>query len=107
LVVSARSAYGYEIMAQLRDQGFSGIAEGTIYALLFRIEKKGLVDLERVPSDKGPLRKVYSLNRNDDRNSKSSGRHGVFLPARSTVSKKESSDMGTSYGRHRPRRGSA
>jgi PadR family transcriptional regulator PadR len=61
--VSARSAYGYEIMAQLRDQGFSGIAEGTIYALLFRIEMKGLVDLERFPSDKGPPRKVYSLNR--------------------------------------------
>ena len=29
---------------------------------LVRIEQKGLVDVEKVPSDKGPPRKVYSLN---------------------------------------------
>jgi PadR family transcriptional regulator len=62
-ILSARPAYGYEITSQLRDQGFNDIAEGTIYALLIRIEKKGLVDVEKVPSDKGPPRKVYSLNR--------------------------------------------
>ena len=60
--LSTRSAYGYEITAWLRDQGFSGIAEGTVYALLLRIEKRGLVDVEKVPSEKGPPRKVYSLN---------------------------------------------
>ena len=60
--LSTRSAYGYEITAWLRDQGFSGIAEGTVYALLVRIEKRGLVDVEKVPSEKGPPRKVYSLN---------------------------------------------
>ena len=38
------------------------IAEGTIYALLVRIEQRGLVDVEKVPSEKGPPRKVYSLN---------------------------------------------
>jgi PadR family transcriptional regulator PadR len=31
-ILSSRSAYGYEITAWLRDQGFSGIAEGTVYA---------------------------------------------------------------------------
>jgi PadR family transcriptional regulator PadR len=61
-ILSGRSAYGYEITAWLRDQGFSDIAEGTIYALLVRIEQKGLVDVEKVPSEKGPPRKVYSLN---------------------------------------------
>src|SRR5438093_8786150 len=61
-IVSARSAYGYEITAWLRDQGFSDIAEGTVYALLVRIEQRGLVDVEKVPSEKGPPRKVYSLN---------------------------------------------
>jgi PadR family transcriptional regulator PadR len=60
--VSSRSAYGYEITAWLRDQGFSDIAEGTIYALLVRVEQRGLVDVEKVPSEKGPQRKVYSLN---------------------------------------------
>ena len=60
--LSDRSAYGYEITAWLRDQGFSDIAEGTVYALLIRIEQRGLVDVQKVPSDKGPPRKVYTLN---------------------------------------------
>ena len=61
-ILSVRSAYGYEITAWLREQGFSDIAEGTVYALLIRIEQRGLVDVEKVPSEKGPPRKVYSLN---------------------------------------------
>ncbi|MEU3741306.1 MULTISPECIES: PadR family transcriptional regulator [unclassified Streptomyces] len=61
-VLSARSAYGYEITSWLREQGFSDISEGTVYALLVRVEKNGLVDVEKVPSEKGPPRKVYSLN---------------------------------------------
>ncbi|MFE7629866.1 PadR family transcriptional regulator [Kocuria sp. NPDC057446] len=61
-VLSGRPAHGYEITAWLREQGFTDIAEGTIYALLLRIEQRGLVDVEKVPSEKGPPRKVYSLN---------------------------------------------
>ncbi|MRX44662.1 MULTISPECIES: PadR family transcriptional regulator [Agromyces] len=61
-VLSGRPAYGYEITSWLREQGFTDIAEGTIYALLVRIEQRGLVDVEKVPSEKGPPRKVYSLN---------------------------------------------
>jgi PadR family transcriptional regulator, regulatory protein PadR len=61
-ILSGRSAYGYEITAWLREQGFSDIAEGTVYALLIRIEQRGLVDVEKVPSEKGPPRKVYTLN---------------------------------------------
>jgi PadR family transcriptional regulator, regulatory protein PadR len=61
-ILSVRPAYGYEITAWLRDQGFSDIAEGTVYALLVRIEQRGLVDVEKIPSEKGPPRKVYSLN---------------------------------------------
>jgi PadR family transcriptional regulator PadR len=61
-ILSVRSAYGYEITARLREQGFADIAEGTVYALLVRFEQKGFVDVEKVPSDKGPPRKVYSLN---------------------------------------------
>jgi PadR family transcriptional regulator PadR len=61
-ILAARPAYGYEITASLREQGFVDIAEGTIYALLVRIEQRGLVDVEKVPSEKGPPRKVYTLN---------------------------------------------
>jgi PadR family transcriptional regulator PadR len=61
-ILSGRPAYGYEITSWLRDQGFSEIAEGTVYALLVRVEHRGLVDVEKIPSEKGPPRKVYSLN---------------------------------------------
>lgn len=61
-LLATGSAYGYEITARLRERGFTDIAEGTIYALLVRIEQRGLVDVEKVPSEKGPPRKVYSLN---------------------------------------------
>lgn len=63
-ILAGRPAYGYEITAQLREQGFTDIAEGTIYALLVRIEQRGLVDVQKVPSEKGPPRKVFSLNSN-------------------------------------------
>lgn len=61
-ILAGRSAYGYEITAKLRAMGFSDIAEGTVYAILVRVEQKGLVTVEKRPSEKGPPRKVYSLN---------------------------------------------
>jgi PadR family transcriptional regulator PadR len=61
-ILAVRPAYGYEITARLREQGFSDIVEGTVYALLVRVEQRGLVDVAKEPSEKGPPRKVYSLN---------------------------------------------
>ena len=61
-LLARRPAHGYEVTTYLRDQGFSDIAEGTVYALLVRVEQRGFVDVEKVPSEKGPPRKVYSLN---------------------------------------------
>jgi len=61
-ILSERPAYGYEITGRLREMGFADIAEGTVYALLIRIEQKGLVDVVKTPSEKGPPRKVFSLN---------------------------------------------
>lgn len=61
-ILTGRPAYGYEITARLREQGFADLVEGTVYALLIRIEQRGFVDVERVPSEKGPPRKVYTIN---------------------------------------------
>jgi PadR family transcriptional regulator PadR len=61
-ILAGRPAYGYEITSRLRDQGFTDLVEGTVYALLVRIEQRGFVDVEKVPSEKGPPRKVYTLN---------------------------------------------
>ena len=61
-ILAEQPAYGYEITARLRDLGFTDIVEGTVYALLVRVEQRGLVDVTRVPSEKGPPRKVYTFN---------------------------------------------
>ena len=61
-ILAESPAYGYEITSKLRELGFDGIAEGTVYALLVRIERKGLLVAVKHPSEKGPPRKVYSLS---------------------------------------------
>ena len=60
--LSNESTHGYKIVSWLREKGFGDIAEGTVYALLVRIEQKGLVDVAKAPSEKGPSRKIYSVN---------------------------------------------
>ena len=44
-----------------RDLGFTSVAEGTVYPILLRLEKKGLVALAKVRSELGPPRKYYKL----------------------------------------------
>ena len=39
--------------------------EGTVDALLVRIEQRGYVNVTKVASEKGPPRKVYTLNTQD------------------------------------------
>jgi PadR family transcriptional regulator, regulatory protein PadR len=91
-ILSLRPAYGYEITAGLREQGFSDLAEGTVYALLVRIEQKGLVDVEKIPSEKGPPRKVYSLNAQGQQYLEEFWRTWSFLTERLEQLHKEADD---------------
>lgn len=61
-IISRQETYGYEIAETLSGYGFGRIAEGTIYPLLLRLERNGLVLTEYRPSDLGPKRKYYSLS---------------------------------------------
>ena len=54
--------HGYEIVRALNQVGFTSVAEGTVYPILMRLEKKHLVEVTKVRSELGPPRKVYSLN---------------------------------------------
>jgi PadR family transcriptional regulator PadR len=81
-ILAGQPAYGYEITAWLREQGFTEIAEGTVYALLIRLETRGLVDIEKVPSEKGPPRKVYTLNEQGQRYLEEFWRNWSFLSER-------------------------
>jgi DNA-binding PadR family transcriptional regulator len=61
-IISGSETYGYEIASSLRALGFSDVVEGTVYTILLRLEKNGLVDVVKRPSTMGPPRKFYSLN---------------------------------------------
>jgi PadR family transcriptional regulator, regulatory protein PadR len=52
-------AYGYEMTKRLRARGLSIVGEGSIYPLLGRLERDGLVETYRAASDGGPPRKYY------------------------------------------------
>ena len=52
-------AYGYEITKRLRGRGLSIVGEGSIYPLLGRLEREGLVETYRAASNGGPPRKYY------------------------------------------------
>lgn len=54
--------YGYEITTYLNSLGFEDIVEGTVYTMLLRLEKKGLLNVDRRKSELGPPRKFYTLN---------------------------------------------
>lgn len=61
-VISRKETYGYEISEALRAYGFSDISEGTIYPLLLRLEKNGLIIADYRQSPVGPKRKYFSIS---------------------------------------------
>ncbi|MGN0711606.1 MAG: PadR family transcriptional regulator [Anaerovoracaceae bacterium] len=61
-VISERETYGYEISEKLHEYGFSDISEGTVYPLLLRLEKNGLITAQYRQSPVGPKRKYFSIS---------------------------------------------
>ena len=60
-VISQQKTYGYEISQTLREHGFGDISEGTVYPLLLRLEKNGLITATYHDTGRGPKRKYYTL----------------------------------------------
>ena len=60
-IISREPTYGYAIAATLLDSGFSAVTEGTLYPLLLRLEKGGLIAASYRESPSGPNRKYYSV----------------------------------------------
>jgi PadR family transcriptional regulator PadR len=53
--------YGYSLVRVLSESGSISLKEGTIYPILARLDREGLVRSEWVESDQGPPRKYYAL----------------------------------------------
>ncbi len=60
-IIGREPTYGYAIAATLRDSGFADLTEGTLYPLLLRLERKGLIAAEYRAGSGGPSRKYYRL----------------------------------------------
>lgn len=53
--------YGYSLVRVLCERGSIALKEGTIYPILARLDRDGLVVSEWVESGQGPPRKYYTL----------------------------------------------
>jgi PadR family transcriptional regulator PadR len=53
--------YGYSLVRVLSEAGSISLKEGTVYPILGRLDRDGLVRSEWVQSAQGPPRKYYSL----------------------------------------------
>jgi PadR family transcriptional regulator PadR len=59
-IISTDKVYVADILARLAETDFA-TQEGTLYPLLSRMRRDGLVDYEWKESDAGPPRKYYAL----------------------------------------------
>jgi PadR family transcriptional regulator, regulatory protein PadR len=60
-VINESPTYGYELFVKLSQRGMDTVSEGSIYPVLLRLQKEGLIQGEMKKSASGPNRKYYTL----------------------------------------------
>ena len=60
-ILAEGPTYGYAISARLAQEGIGTVKGGTLYPLLGRFERTGLVRVEWRTGETGPARKYYAL----------------------------------------------
>lgn len=60
-ILSREPTYGYAIIGALEEAGLGDIKGGTLYPLLTRYEKRGIVSTEWRAGEGGPGRKYFAL----------------------------------------------
>jgi PadR family transcriptional regulator PadR len=58
-LIAEEPCYGYEMVRKMEERGLELVGEGSIYPLLSRLQKAGLIEGYTVPSSEGPRRKYY------------------------------------------------
>jgi PadR family transcriptional regulator PadR len=61
-VIEEEASYGYEMVKKLRERGLDLASEGSIYPLLSRLQKQGMIESYLVQSSEGPARKYYRMS---------------------------------------------
>ncbi|MDD7464279.1 MAG: PadR family transcriptional regulator [Anaerococcus sp.] len=60
-IISKNQTYGYEIVEELKRNGFYNMTEGTVYPILKRLTRKGYLMGTFRKSEVGPKRKYYYI----------------------------------------------
>ena len=60
-IINDEASYGYEMVRKLRNRGLDLASEGSIYPLLSRLQKQGMIEGYLVQSSEGPARKYYRM----------------------------------------------
>lgn len=58
-LLAEQESYGYELVVRIHELGITGVAEGSVYPVLARLERDHRVTARLVPSPAGPARKYY------------------------------------------------
>jgi len=61
-IINEEASYGYEMVKKLRHRGLDLASEGSIYPLLSRLQKQGIIEGYLVQSSEGPARKYYRMS---------------------------------------------
>ncbi|MCH8971469.1 MAG: PadR family transcriptional regulator [Acidobacteria bacterium] len=61
-IIDEEASYGYEMVRKLRKRGLDLTTEGSIYPLLSRLQKQGMIEGYLVQSSEGPARKYYRMS---------------------------------------------
>ncbi len=60
-ILSNDEAYGYSILKQLEEYPGLAFKESTLYLVLGRLKKEGLVSVRTGPSESGPPRRYFKI----------------------------------------------
>ena len=60
-VIAEEPSYGYEMARKLEGRGLALVGEGSIYPLLSRLQRNGLVETFNQASSDGTPRKYYRI----------------------------------------------
>lgn len=60
-IISRGETYGYQITEDLNNYGLKSLNEGSVYPVLIRLQKKGLLKSQSKASPLGPKRKYFTL----------------------------------------------
>ncbi len=62
-LIDEEPSYGYEMVRKLERRGLDLVSDGSIYPLLSRLQKQGLVEGYFEGSTGGPQRKYYRMRK--------------------------------------------